>query len=479
MKKTKRIIAVVLAVLVMASCLCVTAFADGDVGENLVSKYKTGIGYLAIGDSWTRGYGASEKWDDEGYNMDAPDGVTVYTEKGKTVGSRYCRNVTGSYPWLVANALGLQSENDILDKNGMYWPLAQDAVTTTNILDLLGIGDGVDNCDRLYGYAIGASRYNTVLKYFGCPESLTTDGVTAYGYSGEVYTFKYLIENASLISIAIGMGDTFNTARSECVSGLDLSKTEDIVTALERFVALMDEGYNLWEKNYRVILDYFKEYASGTVVIVGCFNPAVNMSISDEYQIPVGSVLSVYTSMMNNQYKKWADEYDFLFVDVSNVDTGAIENDVSIIDLISATSVRYQGLATHPTPTGYQQIANSIIYALEQKEAAEQEAKTTIRVDLGRLADVDYVMLDGKKITNYTVENSVLTIKAGTPFAKSLTVASHDGLKVAISVYSLSYDNGYSAYRLYTTNDVLNAVTATAKSATTAIKGALGKLFSK
>ncbi len=477
MKRCKRIFTMLLVIVMSLSLMYIPAAAESNT-VNLNEIYNTGVGYLAIGDSWTRGYGASDSWDDEGYNMDAPDGETVWTEKGITVGSRYCRNVTGSYPWLVANALGLQSNNDILDKDGMYWPLAQDAVTTSNVLDLIGVGDDVDNYGNLYGYAVGASRYNTILKYFGCPESLTTDGVTKYGKSGEVYTFKQLVQNASLISIAVGMGDTFNTARAGCVSGLDLSKTEDVITALERFVSLMDEGYKLWEKNYRVILDYFKENATGTVVIVGCFNPAVNMSISDEYPVPVGTVLSTYTTMMNKQYKEWAKEYGYIFVDVSNVDTGAVENDISIIDLLSATNVRYQGLATHPTPTGYQQIANAIIDALEQNELENQANKTRIRVDLGRIKSVSYVTLDGKTIKDYTLEDGVLTINRGVSTYSTLSVGCiNESGKLAVAVYSLSFDSatGYSCYRVYTTNNVAGVVKSISLTAKSLLKG----LFSK
>jgi len=468
-----------LAVVMTVSLVCIPASADNGSWKD---QYNKGTGYLAFGDSWTHGYGASDQWDNEGYNMDSPDGEIVYTEKGKTVGSVYCRNVTGSYPWLVAKGLGLESNNDITDKNAKYWPLAVDAVSTSYILDLLGIDDGFYDYNNLYSYNLGRSRYNTMLKYFGDKDvSFNIDGETRYDKAAEVYSVRELVSESPLITIAIGMGDTFNKARASCVEGLDLSKSEDIVTALERFVKLMGEGFDYWQKNYPKILDYFKRYApeDGKVVIVGCFNPAANMNISDEYPVPVGSALALYTNLMNKQYREWAEEYGYIFVDVSNVDTGAVVDDVSIIDLLTASDVRYQGLATHPSPTGYRQIANAILYALEQDALEDQANKNTIRVDLGRIKNVKYVTVDNKIVNNYTIdENGILTVPRANGNAENLSVgAVSESGKFVVAVYTLSYDNdhGYNAFRAYTTNDGGNVL----KSFGLIISGIAKTIYSK
>ena len=68
MKRLSKIIAVTLAVL-MAAALMMPAFAaDGQADP--YAALKEGIGYLAIGDSFTRGYGAGDNWQDQIYLND-------------------------------------------------------------------------------------------------------------------------------------------------------------------------------------------------------------------------------------------------------------------------------------------------------------------------------------------------------------------------------------------------------------------------
>ena len=106
-----------------ASLILVPAFAE----EDPYAELKEGIGYLAIGDSFTRGYGAGDNWQDQIYLNEYP---------GE---SDNCRNVDGSYPNRVAEAFGLYAPDDIRDTDAKLWPLAHDAVSTAYVLDLLGI----------------------------------------------------------------------------------------------------------------------------------------------------------------------------------------------------------------------------------------------------------------------------------------------------------------------------------------------------
>ena len=78
-------------------------------------------------------------------------------------------------------------------------------------------------------------------------------------------------------------------------------------------------------------------------------------------------------------------------------------------------------------------------------------------VDLGRFDKVDYVMLDGKKVSDYSMDGHVLTVKNTRVGAKNLTVAitNEDGT-TAVQTYALSYSSatGYTAERIYGTSDV-------------------------
>ncbi len=486
MKKMTKLLASILIIAMAASILCVPAFADGEE-TNVLAKYAEGTGYVALGDSYSRGFGASDNWENEVYLMDnhgSLEGQKTWEEvdnDGKLIfevssASYNCRNVTGSFPLLVANGLNLNTPSDIRDTGAKYWPIAQNGLTTAFFLDLLGIDDNFFDDEYIHSSAALRYRYDADLAYFGDVNSCNVAGDGTYGKEGEVDSICDLLNEASLVTIQLGQGDVLHRNITLYIDDIDLSDTETLPAAIENLISQLYSSFEYWKGAYKLLLDYIKENNDdATVVLVGAVNPIQNVVLDNDYLVPIGSAINVLFDLMNQYYKQCADDYGYIYVDISNIETPSTENTQTLTEALSEPL----GLNLHPTPNGYAQIARLILAALEQKEAAEQEAKTTIRVDLGRLADVDYVMLDGKKITNYTVENSVLTIKAGTPFAKSLTVATHDGLKVAISVYSLSYDNGYSAYRLYTTNDVLKAAATTAKSAATAIKGALGKLFSK
>lgn len=448
MKKLSKLTAILLALTMLLTSLCLTAFADNSDVD--ISRFSEGTGYLAFGDSITRGYAASEFWDEEGYRLDDTSNPN-------------CRNVTGSYTKLVADAIGCYCPDNILDKDGEYWPIAQDAITTANVLDFIGVEDNYYDSEYAYSYALGRQRYNTLLHYFGDEESMNCNGETRYGKTGEAIGIRELIAQSSLISIAIGMGDIWNRSRTmaqwEYLDGADMSDPTVLINAVKSLVTHMYEGYDYWVKHYPLILDYFKENkrSDAEVVIIGTTNPAFNMNISDEYLIPVGTALSAITVLMNNQYKKWAEEYGFIFVDISNVETGSTENPVGLIDFLTSFSERQQGEATHPTPDGYRQIAREIIFALKERESGQSSTKGVIRVDLGRINSVTDVRIDGDSVKNYTLNDNVLTVTYGLINAKTLTVTSvGDDGKIAVTTYALSYESGegYSAHRIYTTNDL-------------------------
>lgn len=446
MKKMSKIVAMLLVAVMLSTTLCFSSFAESNEAD--ISRFREGTGYVAFGDSITRGYAASPLWDEEGYRMDT-------TENPNS------RNVTGSYPKLVAEAIGCNCPDSILDKSGEYWPIAQDAVTTASLLDLLGVEDDYYDSEYAYSYETGRVRYDTFLHYFGDVESMNWDGETRYGKDGAAISIRDLVSQSSLISIAIGMGDVWNRARSLAtwdVGADDFSDTETVINVVKALVARMYEGYEYWVTHYPLILDFFKENkrSDAEVVILGTINPVFNMNISDELLYPVGSALSAITALMNSHYKEWAKEYGFIYVDISNVETGSTDANVGLIDFLTSFSEREQGKATHPTPDGYRQIAREIVFALKEKESAQNSKKSAIRVDLGRIKSITEVRVDGRAVKNYTFEDGVLTIPHRLTDAKSLSVTSVDNSgKIAVATYMLTYSasDGYSAHRTYTTND--------------------------
>lgn len=110
----------------------------------------------------------------------------------------------------------------------------------------------------------------------------------------------------------------------------------------------------------------------------------------------------------------------------------------------------------------------------------QAKCKTTITVDLGFVEDVDYVLVDGVKSYNYTLEGNVLTVPHLTKFAKLLTVAAVDEHgKVTVQLYQLAYNDGYTAYRLLSNSDVVGTATKAVKTCVSTVKSLLGGLFKK
>ena len=188
MKRSSKILALLLAVLMTASLVVVPAFAEDDPYASL----KEGVGYVAIGDSFTRGYGAGDNWQDQIYENEYP------CERDN------CRNVDGSYPNRIADYFGLYAPDNIRDTDGKLWPLAHDAVSTAYMLDLLGIDDGFRDDEFTYNDGAMKRRYAADLVYYGDPLSYTLDGTAAYGQTGEIMSVRDMLKNASLITIGVG-----------------------------------------------------------------------------------------------------------------------------------------------------------------------------------------------------------------------------------------------------------------------------------
>ena len=358
MKKLSKIIALLLAVLMTASLLSVAAAAADDP----YAKRKEGIGYLAIGDSFTRGYGAGDNWQEQIYLNDS-------------YGNFECRNVGGSYPNLVAEAFGLYAPDDIRDTSAKLWPLAHDAVSTAYVLDLLGVDDGFRDDEFTYDESYMMERYETDLRYFGDPLSYTLDGQSTYGQTGEIMSVRDMVKDASLITIGLGQTDVIYKAQIFGLNTMDLSDTSAIPAGVANIISLLYNYFDYWKDAYPLLLDYIKENnPDAKVVLVGTVNPIKNATMTDDLAIKIGSVLNVIFDSMNAYTKMCAAKYGYMFVDISDVDTPSSVTQMSIGHILSISDDIEYALIAHPTPNGYKQIADKIISAVNQdleKDAAK------------------------------------------------------------------------------------------------------------
>ena len=350
MKRSKKILALILAFLMAAPLLSVPAFA---IDDDPYACLKEGIGYLAVGDSFTRGYGAGENWRDQLYLND-------------TYGNFECRNVDGSYPNRVAEAFGLNTPDDLRDTSAQLWPLAHDAVSVAYVLDLLGIDDGFRDDEFTYDDGSMLKRYATDLQYFGDPLSLTIDGDAAYGQTGEIMSVRDMFKNASLITIGLGQTDVIYKAQIFGLNTIDFSDTKSIPAGVANIFNLLNRYFNYWKDAYPMLLDYIKENnPDAKVVLVGTINPIHNATMTDDIAIRIGSLIDFIMDSMNAYTRQLAAKYGYMYVDISDVDTPSSVTQMSLGQIMSISDPIEYALIAHPTPNGYAQIAERVIDAIK------------------------------------------------------------------------------------------------------------------
>jgi len=462
MKRIPRAIAFLLTLAMLASLLCIPALAEE--GYDRYASLKEGTGYVALGDSYTRGYGCSDHWGSQNSSMDK-------------YGSFNCRNVDGSYPNLIAEAFGLYAPDDIRDKDGKLWNLAKNAQSLAYVLDLLGIDAGYRDQEFIYDDGNLTSRYMTDLRYFGDERSYNLEGTGYYNGTAEVIGIHELMENADLITISLGQSDIIYKAQKLGAEALNLDDPASLPQALSTVISVFFESFERWKASYPLLLDYLKEAnPDATVVLVGTMNPIQNVVLTEELALPVCSAINLIMDMMNKYTREFAEEYGYIYVDITNIDTPSSETTMTVSEALSLTDDA-SSLMSHPTPNGYAQIARLIISAVEETlpDYTPANPDTFINIDLGRFRRVDYVLLDGRPVDNYSVTGYVLTVPCYSRLAKNVTVAIVDeGGKTVVMSYSLSYNDGYTPYRIYENNDVAG----TAKATVNAAAGTAKKLLS-
>ena len=183
---------------------------------------------------------------------------------------------------------------------------------------------------------------------------------------------------------------------------------------------------------------------------------------------------------MNKLYRQWAKEYNVLYADIANTETLATESDWSLLGDFKDNSFT----GTHPSQKGYDYIVRQILAQLPEKEE-----KKDITVDLGRFEKVDYVLVNGIPVKNYTMNGFELTIPYSGPLATNLTIGvKNDDGTVAVQTYQLKYKigEGYTAYRLFGNNDIegaakkpFNLIVKLFKTIIEKIKELFAKMFGK
>ncbi|MCR5485795.1 MAG: SGNH/GDSL hydrolase family protein, partial [Clostridiales bacterium] len=373
---TKKLLSVFLAALIVLPCV-IPAFS---ATKDNVRQYGKEGGYLAIGDSISRGCGS--------------DGF--YLDQDKAEGGQYdlyyMRNVKGAIPTQIAEAVGCKMPDDMADQDATFWPCCYPGMTVAMMLDLLGVDDGFKDEKLNYAY------YCDMLQYFGYEGSF--DGVRPghvykEGECGQCGNIIELIKKADLITVQLGMCDIFyRTYRIVSNGGMlkdgmkfDLSSTDAIKNLLQTAITEMAFGYKYWEEHYTMLLEKIMELnPDATIVMVGSFNVVNQLTITDDMIFPLGNLFSAITDGMNRHYRQWEKKYGVIYCDIANTETLAAENDWSLLGDFKDNTFT----GTHPSQKGYDYIVRQILSVLP-----EENTSKNLRIDLGRFTKVDEVYING------------------------------------------------------------------------------------
>jgi len=466
----KKFLAITLSFVLLISC-GIPVFA---ATKDTVSQYGQAGGYLAIGDSISRGCGA------EGFYI-GRNGEYLPNGEGQ-YGEYDLRNVQGCVPYQIAEAVGCIAPMDMTDQSATYWPFTYPGMTTAVTLDLLGVDDGFTDTKLNYAY------YSDMLEYFGWEGSFegvrsgdTIEAVTAAkGAIGKCGNIMELIDRADLITVQLGMCDVFyRTYRIVSNGGMladgmsfDLSSPEAIINLVNTAVSEMWNGYEYWKENYPLLIEKLIELnPDADIVMVGSFNLVNELTITDDLLAPIGSAFSIITDSMNRQYEKWSKQYGIPYADITNTETQAAELDWSLLGDFKDNTFT----GTHPTQNGYDYIVRQILSVLPPVDETKN-----ISVDIGRFSSVDYVLVNGIPVNNYILADHLLTIPYSGPGAVNLTIGiKNDDGTVSAQTYSLTYSitDGYSAYRVIGTNDAEGTVTKPARTFIKLVKELFQKII--
>ena len=403
MNKYLRRVGCLVLTIVLALSLGTAAFATEKPEEG---KYYPFTSVYSIGDSTACGYGRP--------------GYKVWENKG------YLNALDGNYADIVAKTLSLKDK---------CVSLAYPAARNRDILCFLG--------EDIEKDAFWNKKYN---EYFS---HAMKDSVDSKGGNFFVNALKDDREN-KLVLLYGGAADVF-FASSDAVTtgGLD---TSDIPGLVKNYVETLWNNYNEFLEYYPRLVEKIQELnPNATIVFLGTFNPIKNMSITDDLYLPVGDAFAVLSATLNQTVKTFAEKYDGIYVDISNVETATLERELTLGYLTGNNGEAIY----HPTEAGYQYIARQI---LEKLEVEEPDRGSDIVIDLGSVQEVSSVKMGLLPVLNYRFDKDThkLTIPYHLLASLNVTVTEKRDGRSYLATYQPIWNlkGGYTSYELYATKDL-------------------------
>ena len=405
MKKTRKLIALLLALVMAMTAACISVFA---------AHKKQYQAYTFFGDSVTAASGIPAYYEYFVYNE----------ETGKIEGTAEGQRVRDSYPDLVAQGVGIN--------NGLenYYNESHSGWRTSEVRQILD--ESYVNEDGAVALALSRAMANG--KTISDPEELRPQ-VREEIAKSDLITLD-LGSNDIQLPIIMALYAAINPANAalygvqeydqwlieellqkygtenELIAQLaqTVAAIHGIEYALEVISKATITGLHKFRVNYPVIIEKIREInPNADIYVIGLYNPLSDTLISEQLPIPIGKVLDPMIQSMNlylaalNPARRY-----YTYVDAFNT---AVLGTINVADLFSSESgLSAEGMGTytlyvHPSVEGHRYIADQVLKAIPDAEETptSDPANETVLNGIVKGPDGKWAMYkDGKVDTSYT-----------------------------------------------------------------------------
>ena len=365
MRKTRKILAALLAMVMAMSVFCLTAFA----GEK-----KTYTAYTFFGDSVTAAAGLPSYYSFFVYNP----------ETGKYEGTAEGQRVLGSYPDLVAQGVGIN--------NGLenYYNESHSGWRTSEVRELLD--PDYYNDDGAVAKALSLAMANgkaiadpqdpelreDVREEIAASDLITLDLgsndiqlpiiMTLYSVMNPTASEDYKAWMIEKLLQKYGSASELINNLAQTVASL-----HGVEFALEQIAKATLTGLHKFNTNYPVIIDKILEInPTADIYVIGLYNPLSDTLISEDLPIKIGKILDPMIQGMNlylSQLNPARGHYTY--VDAFNT---AVLGTINVSELFTGGGLSAEGMGeytlyVHPSLEGHAYIAEQVLKAIPDKPA--------------------------------------------------------------------------------------------------------------
>ena len=365
MRKTRKILAALLAMVMAMSVFCLTAFA----GEK-----KTYTAYTFFGDSVTAAAGLPSYYTFFVYNP----------ETGKYEGTAEGQRVLGSYPDLVAQGVGIN--------NGLenYYNESHSGWRTSEVRELLDPDYYNDDGAVAKALSLAMANGKTIadpqdpeLRKQVHDELAKSDLITLDLGSNDIQLpiimtlYSVLNPTASEDYKAWMIEKLLQKygSASELINNLaqTVASLHGVEFALEQIAKATLTGLHKFNTNYPVIIDKILEInPTADIYVIGLYNPLSDTLISEDLPIKIGKILDPMIQGMNlylSQLNPARGHYTY--VDAFNT---AVLGTINVSELFTGGGLSAEGMGeytlyVHPSLEGHAYIADQVLKAIPDKPA--------------------------------------------------------------------------------------------------------------